>query len=146
MTALNEQLLEAWLLLSTTIINSRVVSDMPYNEALICNILYKNQLHTPAKRLTATDLCLETKMLKSQMNRTLNSMEKKKFISRERSDQDKRQVFVIFHPENAVSYQKQHERILQMADAIIARLGAEKTQEVIGLFENISGMAREVLE
>lgn len=146
MTDLNEQLLEAWLLLSTTIINNKVVSDMPYNESLICNILYKNQLHTPKNRLTATDLCNETKMLKSQMNRTLNSMEKKGLISRERSSQDKRQVFVIFHPENAGSYQKQHERILQMADAIIAKLGAEKTLEVIELFENVSGMAREIID
>lgn len=145
MTDLNEQLLEAWLLLSTTIINNKVVSDMPYNEALICNILYKNQLNAPERRLTATDLCLETKMLKSQMNRTLNSMEKKNLISRERSLQDKRQVFISFHPENAAAYHKQHERILQMADAIIERLGIPKTQEVIELLEHVSDMAREVL-
>ncbi len=84
-------------------------------------------------------------MLKSQMNRTLNSMEKKKLISRERSLQDKRQVFISFHPENAAAYYKQHERILQMADAIIARLGIRKTQEVIKLLEQVSDMAREVL-
>lgn len=145
MTMLNEQLLDAWLSLSTTIINDRVVSEMPYNESLICNLLYRNQLHSPEKRLTATDLCNETKMLKSQMNRTLNSMEQKGIISRERSDQDKRQVFVTFHYDRAAAYQKQHEKILQMADAIIAKLGVEKTLEIIGLFETISDTANGIL-
>lgn len=145
MTMLNEQLLDAWLSLSTTIINDRVVSEMPYNESLICNLLYRNQLHSPEKRLTATDLCNETKMLKSQMNRTLNSMEQKGIISRERSDQDKRQVFVTFHYDRAAAYQKQHEKILQMADAIIAKLGVEKTLEIIGLFETISDTANDIL-
>lgn len=142
---LNEQLLDAWLSLSTTIINDRVVSEMPYNESLICNLLYRNQLRSPEKRLTATDLCNETKMLKSQMNRTLNSMEQKGIISRERSDQDKRQVFVTFHYDRAAAYQKQHEKILQMADAIIAKLGVEKTLEIIGLFETISDTANDIL-
>lgn len=146
MTALNEQLLESWLLLSTSIINDKVVSDMPYNESLICNILYRNQLQNPEKKLTATDLCAETKMLKSQMNRTLNNMEKKKLISRERSGQDKRQILVTFHPENADSYRAQHEKILKIADAIIAELGPDKAREVIKLFENISGMAREIID
>lgn len=145
MNPLNEQLLDAWLSLSTTIINDRVVSEMPYNESLICNILYRNQRRCPDKKLTATDLCNETKMLKSQMNRTLNSMEKKGIISRERSTQDKRQIFVTFRLEQADAYRKQHGQILQMADAIIASLGAEKTQEVIALFETICKTANEIV-
>lgn len=145
MTSLNEQLLDAWLSLSTTVINDRVVSEMPYNESLICNILYRNQLQNPEKRLTATDLCNETKMLKSQMNRTLNNMEAKGFISRERSAEDKRQVFVTFHFDQADAYRKQHEKILKMADAIIEKLGVEKTCEVIELFKAISDTAGEII-
>lgn len=145
MTSLNEQLLDAWLSLSTTVINDRVVSEMPYNESLICNILYRNQLEDPDRKLTATDLCNETRMLKSQMNRTLNSMEKKGFISRERSEQDKRQVLVTFHFDQAEAYQKQHEKILKMADAIIGKLGVEKSCEVIDLFKTISRTADEIL-
>lgn len=145
MNPLNEQLLDAWLSLSTAIINDRVVSEMPYNESLICNILYRNQRHSPEKKLTATDLCNETQMLKSQMNRTLNGMEKKGIISRERSTQDKRQVFVTFHLDQAAAYQKQHQQILQMADAIIDRLGTQKAQEAIALFEIISKTAGEIV-
>ncbi len=145
MADLNERLLDAWLALSTTIINDKVVSEMPYNESLICNILYKNQLLSPDKKLTATDLCSETKMLKSQMNRTLNSMEAQGLISRERSASDKRQVFVTFRPEHATAYQKQHENILRLADAVIEKLGTQKTEETIALFHTISGTVGEII-
>lgn len=145
MADLNERLLDAWLALSTTIINDKVVSEMPYNESLICNILYKNQLLSPDKKLTATDLCSETKMLKSQMNRTLNSMEAQGLISRERSASDKRQVFVTFRPEHAAAYQKQHENILRLADAVIEKLGTQKTEETIALFHTISGTVGEII-
>lgn len=39
MKGFNEELLSAWLRLSNTICNERIVTQLPYNEALICNIL-----------------------------------------------------------------------------------------------------------
>lgn len=60
MSELNEQILDAWIHLTTAINNERIVSEMPLNEALICRILYKNQ----ESEITATDLCALTKMQK----------------------------------------------------------------------------------
>ncbi len=145
MKALNEQLLSAWLELSTAINNERVVSDVPFNEALICNLLYQAYLQDPDRRLTATDLCSSTQMLKSQMNRTLNSMEEKGFILRERSETDKRQVYVTLNMEHALPYKNQHTRILQLIDVIIKELGEDKVLQTIDLFTQISNIAREVL-
>ena len=62
---LNEVLLGAWLKISTAINNSRLVSEMSYNESLICNILYRNATEHPDVLLTATDLCAETKILRN---------------------------------------------------------------------------------
>lgn len=146
MNDLNEELLDAWLRLSTTIINDRVVSEMPYNEALICNILCKNMLENPGRKLTATDLCSETRMLKSQMNRTLNSMEEKKVILRERSALDKRQVYITLNLEQDELYQKQHEKVLALVDAIIDRIGTKKAVEIVRLFSSISDIAEEVIK
>lgn len=146
MTSLSEELLNAWLQLSKTIINNKIVSDMPYNESLICNILYRSQLQTPEKRLTATDLCNETQMLKSQMNRTLNQMEEKGIILRERSDRDKRQVFITLDMENAASYRQQHEKILRITDAVIEQTGKEKAMEIIDLFNTIANIAEGILK
>ena len=141
MKHLNEELLHAWLKLSTSIINNRVVSDLSYNESLVCNLLYHTYLTSPDSLLTATDLCTETNMLKSQMNRTLNSLEKKNIITRTRSSNDKRQVLVQFNLDSADTYLKQHQEILSLLDTIIDRLGIEKTQETIQLFHSICAIA-----
>lgn len=145
MKALNERLLEVWLELSMAINNERVVSDVPFNESLICNILYRAQMQNPDNRLTATDLCNATKMLKSQMNRTLNSMEEKGFISRLRSDTDKRLIYVTLNLEKALPYQEQHSKILELIDRIIEQMGEDKVLQTIDLLTQISNIAREVL-
>ena len=95
MQQLNEVLLGAWLRISTVINNSRLVSEMSYNESLICNILYRNATEHPEHTMTATDLCAETRILKSQMNRILTQLEEKKLITRERSSEDKRKIYHI---------------------------------------------------
>ncbi len=145
MKALNERLLEVWLELSMAINNERVVSDVPFNESLICNILYRAQMQDPDRSLTATDLCNATRMLKSQMNRTLNSMEEKGFITRTRSKTDKRLVFVTLNLEKALPYQEQHFKILELIDIIIEQMGEDKVLQTIELLIQISNIAREVL-
>ena len=145
MISTSEEVLDAWLKLSTAICNERIVPDMPYNETLICRILYRNQQTSPEKRLTATDLCNETHMLKSLMNRTLNSMEEKGLIQRIRSQKDRRQVYVTMNMEQAGIYEQQHKKILDFVDTLLDKLGREKADQIIQLFTLISTTADEVL-
>ena len=105
MKNINEKILGAWLKLSTAICNERIVSELPYNESLICSILHKNATETPEEKITATDLCEKTNIQKSQMNRILNTLEEKGLIFRKRSEKDKRQVFVSMNMENAEVYE-----------------------------------------
>lgn len=143
---LNEVLLGAWLKISTAINNSRLVSEMSYNESLICNILYRNATEYPDQKLTATDLCAETKILKSQMNRILTQLESKNLITRERSSEDKRKIFVRLTSEQSNAYLKQHEQILKLLDDIIEKLGEEKTLEIIHSLNRISDVADEIIK
>lgn len=138
---LNETLLASWLRLSTSVNNSRFVSEMSYNESLICSILYKHQISSPDSFLTATDLCQMTKMLKSQMNRILNQLEKKNMIIRTRSTKDKRNVFISFNFEQAKTYEKQHKQILEILDHIVLELGQTTVEEAIALFNKVSDIA-----
>lgn len=133
MENLNEALLQSWLRLTTSIVNSRIVPDMTYNESLVCNILYNHSLHS-SEKLTATHLCRMTNMLKSQMNRTLNHLEERGIIIRERSTQDKRNVFVSMNMDKSSAYIAQHQKILLAMDAMIQRLGTEKTLQAIEIF------------
>lgn len=143
---LNEVLLGAWLKISTAINNSRLVSEMSYNESLICNILYRNATEDPEHFLTATDLCNETKILKSQMNRILSQLEEKNLITRNRSSQDKRKVYVQLTTEQSNAYLKQHAQILELLDDIIEKLGEEKTLEIINALNGISAVAGEIIK
>ncbi len=142
---MNEELLNAWLRLSTAINIDCFISDMTYNESLICNLLYRNH-RCGGQKLTATDLCAKTNMLKSQMNRTLNEMEKKHLIRRERSTQDKRQVFISLDLSQIEIYEQQHQRILSLIDTLLDRVGREKGDEILALFNEIADTALEVLK
>lgn len=142
---MNEKLLDAWLKLTTAIINERVVSDLPYNESVICNILYRNHSNTPDRQVTATDLCRKMKMQKSQMNRTLSSMEEKQLISRERSAADKRQILVSLNLDQLEGYQRQHERILALIDRLLEKIGPEKAGDIVDMFTQIADTAEEII-
>lgn len=146
MKNINEKILSAWLKLSTAICNERMVSELPYNESLICGILHKNAVENPEEKITATDLCEKTNIQKSQMNRILNAMEEKGLISRKRSEKDRRQVFVSMNMENAEIYERQHKNILRVVDEIVEKVGKEKAEEIVQLFTLISNKAKEVIE
>lgn len=146
MSSINESLLTAWLRLSTSVINSRLVTELSFNESLVCNILYKNQMEHPEKKITATELCNITRILKSQMNRILNQLEKKKVIIRERSEKDKRQVFVKMDLLHADIYCKQHEKILEIVNEVTSRLGEEKAKETIEILTQVSEITDELIE
>ena len=141
----NEKILNAWLKLSTTICNERIVSELPYNETMICSILHHNASEDPEKKITATDLCEKMNMQKSQMNRTLNTMEQKGLIFRKRSEKDQRQVFVTMNMEKAGIYKKQHEKILKFVDSIMEKVGKDKAEEIIQMFTLITSKAKEVM-
>ena len=56
--------------------------------------------------------------MKSQMNRTLNQLEEKDMISRERSTLDKRQVYVTMNMEQCHIYETQHKQILNILETL----------------------------
>ena len=141
MSNLNEQILDAWIQLTTVIDNNRIVSEMPLNEALICRILSERG----EKNITATYLCELTKMQKSQMNRTLTSMEEKGWIERKRSEEDKRQIFVTLNEEQSAFYREQYEHVLKVVEKLIACIGEEKATQALELFTLISKIAEEEL-
>ena len=137
----NEQVLEAWLQMTTVINNERITPDLPYNESMICRYLYQNQ----DINVTATDLCNYMRMQKSQMNRTLTSMEKKELITRIRSEQDTRKIYITFNDSMLKIYKTQLEKILKIVDELFDKIGYERQSEVIKLFDLITQTAKEML-
>lgn len=141
MSTITEMLLDSYLRFSTAINNDRVVSELPYNEALICNLLYRKAPQT----MTATDLCEQTRIRKSQMARTLNEMEEKGLILRTRSRLDRRQVLVELNPEKAEVFFRQHQQTLEIVQAIAEKMTVEKARQMTQLLNEAADAAREVL-
>lgn len=143
---LSERLLSTWLHISTNVNNSRIVSKLSYNESLVCNHLYRNHRDNGDVPMTATQLCQMTKILKSQMNRTLNQLEARQMINRERSSTDKRVVHIRLNPNALMDYEKQHESIIALLNKIITELGLEQTKETISLLEKICDITEHMFE
>lgn len=134
MQEVKERLLTSFLMMILTIDAQRVSTQLPYNEAIVCNLLHNH----PDKQMSATELCAITKMMKSQMNRTLTSLEEKNLVERVRSNDDKRilHVHLIDHEESV--YTKQHEQTLQYVENILNQVGCEKAEEIIEIFTSIA--------
>lgn len=135
MEPLNEELLSAWLRLSSVIDNQRLVKGISFNEALVCNLLAR------AKRLgqtlTAKDLCAQTRILKSQMNTILLSLEKHGVIQRRQSQRDRRQMELILLPQGLQNYNASHANILALIDRLIDRMGESSIRQLIPLLHQV---------
>lgn len=136
---LKEELLESYIQVSMKLWNERTVRFMPYNEALICHLLRaRKKLHPDKPYLTMKQLCDTTGILKSQMNKTLNSLEESGLITRERSTNDKRVVKIFLSDNNNEIYEKEKEHISTIVNRIINKLGTERAYEAISIFNDIA--------
>ncbi|MCB7514818.1 winged helix DNA-binding protein [bacterium 210917-SL.2.15] len=130
-----ERLLSAWLTLSSTLWNERIVTGMTFNEAFVCNLLSRQDAAQP---LTATDLCQRTKLLKSQMNKVLSEMERKGYVQRMRSEKDKRQVLLRLTEAGQTAYAKEHSGISEILHRLVEDLGEEKALHAADIVEEIT--------
>lgn len=141
-----ETLVRAWLDLSSVVWNKRLVTGMTFNEALVCSLLSQQELERPGAFLTATELCGITRLLRSQMNQLINTLEKKGYILRERSEIDRRQIYIHLTEQGRTAYHQEHTGILALVDKLMERLGESKTLETAQLITDISQCLREILD
>lgn len=142
---LTEELLDAWLKLSAVVSNNRLVSGLSFNEAFVLNLLYKHQLEGKEKKLTATDLCRQTHILKSQMNAILTSLEKKQMIFRYRSQEDRRQIEVEINRDKKDVFMECHERSLQFVEGVLNRIGLEEGSRAAATLNKLAGAFEDML-
>lgn len=135
MDSLSEELLTTWLRMTSVIDNQRLVAGLTFNEAVVCSLL--DRAGQSGGYLTARDLCAETRILKSQMNAILRSLEQKGLISRCQSAKDKRQVEVRLLPEGAASYAASHQQVIQLIDRLISSVGEKKIRQLIPLLHQV---------
>ena len=146
MENLNEKLLTAWLTMSSVVNNERIVSSIPFNEAHVCNLLYRQRMEHPDVYLTATELCARTRMLKSQMNKVLASLERQNMISRFRAPDDRRKAYIRLVDENLHRFEAVHARSIALVDRAIERLGADTAAQLAELLLRVANYVDETLQ
>ena len=139
---INEKVLTSWLNMTTAINNDKMTSSLPFNEAMVCRYLYQHA----SEHVIASQLCEWLGMQKSQMNRTLTAMEDKGMIKRERSLNDKRQIYISIDENNKDIYMKMHENTLKIVEKIASKLDKKELEEVIRVFNLVAEAAREETE
>ena len=150
---LDEELLAVWLRLTTVVDNQRLAVScaadqprLPFNEAMVCGLLVRAREEGGC--LTASDLCRETRILKSQMNAILRSLERKGILSRRRSEGDRRRIELELLPEGMARYQEGHQRIQRLASRLISEMGEEKILTLLPLLrqaaDSFDAMQQEV--
>lgn len=135
---LNETLLGAWLTLSAVLRNERFVEELSFNEAFLCGILERQRAACPdAPYLPMRDLCRETRMLKSQLNKVIMDLEEKGLATRRRLVGDRRLVYVELTQAGRALYAREHARILEIVDKVIFQLGEAESENTIACLYGI---------
>lgn len=137
-----EHLLQTFLEMSAYIRGNRILSGFSFNEIMICNLLYRRQQENSAPP-TATEIGRWTKLLKSQVNHILTSMEERQLITRTRSQTDKRIVYVTLREDAIPLYLQEHERVMQIMDAIYNSLGAENVETLTQLVSQATAIVND---
>ncbi|MCQ2451579.1 MAG: MarR family transcriptional regulator [Oscillospiraceae bacterium] len=138
---MSEKLLQAWLAVSGTVQNTRIVKDMTYNEAVICDYLWQQSKKKP-NSLTATELCALTGMQKSLMNRTLKALIAKDMIIMEQNSWDHRRKPVRLNPEKEDVFLKTHNEALAYVQALMAHWDSRKAESVAAALNAIASAAK----
>ncbi len=123
-----EALLRAWLELTATLWSREMVSGLTFNEAIVCNLLYHQTQTAPKSSLTATELCQRLNIRKSQMNQLLTGLEKQGYLTRSRSETDRRQVHLSLTAEGQCAYLLSHDRNRELISAVVTQMGTEQAE------------------
>lgn len=123
---LDEELLAVWLQLTNIINNQRLAKVLSFNEALVCGLL-------AGGCRTASDLCAETRILKSQMTVIIHALEAKGVLRRRHSQWDRRRIELELLPEGMELYLDGHRQTLALVDRVIGAMGEEKVRALLPL-------------
>ena len=142
---LQEDLLFAWMQMSVCILGNRILSDLSFNEIMLCGILLRRD-NSNGSPVTASELCEEMHLLKSQINHILTGLEKKGFLARIRSETDKRVIHVYLTEEGRQCYLREHARVMALMQQLCQELGEADTQQLASLISRATNLVSNLTE
>ena len=140
-----EELLYAWMQMSVCIRGNRILSNLSFNEIMLCGLLYRQQ-EAGAPPLTATELGEQMRLLKSQINHILTTMGKNGLIERTRGTEDRRVIHVHLLEKGRLLYEQEHSRVLDIVQLVQDELGTENAQQLTALIAKATAVVNSYSE
>lgn len=142
---LQEDLLFAWMQMSVCIRGNRILSDLSFNEIMLCGTLLRRET-CGGPPVTATELCEEMRLLKSQINHILTGLEKKGLLERVRSEADKRVIHVHLTEDGRQCYLREHDRVMVLMQQLYQELGEADTRQLTSLISRATNLVTNLTE
>lgn len=132
-----EGLITAWVQLTGVLKNTRITKGLVYNESIVMLVAYRKYQQDGMGLVSFKELVRETRMLKSLVNRTIDSLVEKQMLVR-CEGKDKRTTFVRLIPENLDAFLEVHESSLALAHRMLELIGEEDAQAFIRIAQKIA--------
>lgn len=134
-----EAVITAWVKLTGVLKNTRITQGMIYNEAIVMNLVYNRYRADHVGLISFKEIVSETKMLKSLVNRTINSLVKKGLLLRSEGE-DKRTTFIRPVEEKLDLYLSVHEKTLALVRDILDIIGDDDADAFVRVADKIAKM------
>lgn len=138
---LEEEVVTAWVRLTAVLKNTRLTKCLNYNEAIVMMIAYNKYRGDGEGLVSFKELVTETKMLKSLVNRTIDSLVSKNYLVRQEGE-DRRTTYVKPVPENLEKFLKVHSGSVALAHDMIDIIGREDAEAFVRISEKICNANR----
>lgn len=141
---LDERVLTAWIGLNGLLKDSQMTQGLTYNEAITMKLVYDRYRADGEGRTPIQYIIKQTRMLKSQVNRTLNTLCAQGYLVRERDAEDARNLFVRPIPDRLEDFLAVHRRSLSIVQAVIHIIGENDAAEFVRICGKLSDAAPEL--
>lgn len=133
---LEDELIDAWVLLTSTLKNTRLTNGMIYNEAIIMLFAYRKYRTDGEEAISFREIADKTKMAKSLVNRTIDALVGKNLLERV-AGQDRRTTYVRPVAKNLSVFLNVHRQSLALAHTIVDIIGEEDAEAFVRLSQKI---------
>lgn len=142
---LKEQVLRAWVGLTGVIKNNRMTTGLTYNEAIVLMYAYQRFCEDGVGEIAVKEIIEKTRMLKSLINRTVDSLVEQGYLAKARGDADGRTVFVRIAKERLSDFMEVHNHSLSIVERVVSIIGEEDAKAFVRIYEKLAVAKEELL-
>ncbi len=135
--SLQENLVLSWINITGILKNNRITKNLSYNESIIMLYTY-NKYRYENCGISFKELVSSTKMMKSLVNRTLNSLKSKGLIAVDSDEADKRSCIIYVVEDKLDVFLAVHAESLALSEKVISIIGEDDTRTFIKIVEKLN--------